>query len=124
MSMVWPSSATAAGPAPLGSAKRRIARNSKRMKESFMPESLSHGADFVRLNLVEDSDLARLAEGVNGLAQIFLRKLVDVVVGAVFGNFDDSTANLQVAIRVRGILERNRDAWIAADVFVLHAALG
>src|SRR5580704_11137791 len=62
-----------------------------------------HGADFFGLDLVEDAHLARLPERINGLAQIFLRKLVDVLIRTGLRNLDDAAANLQITIGVRRI---------------------
>src|SRR5580700_9941843 len=74
--------------------------------------SSTHRADFIRLDLIEDAHFAWLAERVDGFAQILLRKFIDVIIGAGLGNFDDAAANLQIAIGVRWILERNGNARI------------
>ena len=42
------------------------------------------------LDFVDDADFAGLTEGIHGIAEIFLRQFVDVVVGVFFGDFDDA----------------------------------
>src|SRR5258708_27967251 len=66
----------------------------------------SHGADFFRFDFVGDADFAGLAVRIDGLAQIFFRKLVDVLVRTIFGDFKDAAANFQVAIGSRQITAR------------------
>src|SRR5438094_101804 len=84
----------------------------------------AHRADFLGLDFVDDANLAGLAEGIHGLAEIFLRQFVDVVVGVFLGDFDDAPAHFEVAVGVGGILQRDSHARIAAHVLVLDAALG
>src|SRR5487761_784008 len=62
---------------------RAAPRNAKRTK-------LTHHADVFWRNLVKNAHFARLPERIDGLAEIFLRKLVDVFIGAAFGNLDDA----------------------------------
>src|SRR5262249_32036236 len=83
----------------------------------------AHGADFLRLDLVGDANLTRLPEGINGLAKIFLRKLIDVVIGATFCDLHDTAANFKIAVGIRGILKRDGHARIAPNVYVFYAAL-
>src|SRR5258706_5072071 len=85
---------------------------------------LAHGVDFFGLDLVGYADFAGLTEGIDRIAEIFLRELVDVVVGAGFSDFHDLAADFEVAVGIGGILKRNGNARIAADIFVFHAALG
>src|SRR5215467_7457486 len=122
MSIVWPSSVAAQ--ATEVETQSRAVSKVKRMNGVFMRESLPHRADFLRLDLVENADFVGLAEWVDGFAQIFLRELVDVIVGTGFGDFDHFAADLEIAIRVGGILQRDGNARIAADVSVFHATLG
>src|SRR5690349_822922 len=61
----------------LPASKRKTCAARCRGAGESWPWFSSHGADFFRLNLVEDANFARLPEGINGLAQILLRKLVD-----------------------------------------------
>src|SRR3977135_1367851 len=106
--MVWPSSVEAE---VMDTAKKkRIARKAQRM--IFMRDTLPHRADFFRCNLIEDADFAGLAERIDRVAQIFLRELVDVIVSAVFGDFHDAATNFKIAVRIRGILQRNGNARI------------
>src|SRR5580693_6702645 len=58
--------------------------------------TLAHEADFFRLDDVGHADLAGLAEGIDRIAEIFLREFVDVIVGAFFRNLHDAPANLQI----------------------------
>ena len=69
------------------------------------------------------ADFAGLPEWIHRIPQILFGEFVDVVVRAIFGDFHDAAADFQVAVGIRGILQRNGNAWIAADIFVLHAAL-
>src|SRR6266403_3840133 len=85
-------------------------------------DALAHGADFLRFDLVSDAHFARFPERVNWISQIFFREFVDMVVRAVFGDFDDLAPNLQIAIGIGGVLDRNRNPGSAPDVLVLHAA--
>jgi hypothetical protein len=71
------------------------------------------------LDFVDDAGFAGLGIGIFVYAEIFLCQLVDVIVGAIFGDFDDAAANLEIAVRVLGIDDGERDAGIAADVAVL-----
>src|SRR5690348_11336103 len=106
----------------LPAGKRKTCAARRRGTGEPSPRLSSHGAYFFRLDFVEDADFARLPEGINGLAQILLRKLVDVIVRAVLCNLDDTPANFQVAVRIRRILQRNRYARVAPDIFVLDAS--
>src|SRR5260370_35131212 len=85
--------------------------------------SSAHRADFFRLDFVGHAHFAGLAVRIDGIAQIFLREFVDVIVRTLFGNFHDLAANFKIAVGIRGILKRNRNAGIAPDILVLHAAL-
>src|SRR5487761_80375 len=96
---------------------RAAPRNAKRTK-------LTHHAVVFWRNLVKNAHFARLPERIDGLAEIFLRKLVDVFIGAAFGNLDDAAANLEIAVRILRVLNREGDARVAAHILVLHAAEG
>src|SRR5260370_1379659 len=76
----------------------------------------AQGADFLRFNLVDYADFAGLPEGIHWISQIFFGEFVDVVVGAIFRDFHDAAADFQVAVRIRGILQRNGNARIAPDI--------
>src|SRR5258708_20947673 len=101
----------------------RVSKFEFRLSNFEFLNSSAHRADFFRLDFVGHAHFAGLAEGIDGLAQIFLREFVDVIVRAVFGNFHDLAANFKIAVGIRGILKRNRNAGIAPDILVLHAAL-
>src|SRR5436190_386584 len=67
---------------------------------------LSVRVDFLRLDLDDDPHLARRAEGIFVLVQIFLRHLVDVRVRALLGHLDDAALDAQIAVRILGIEDR------------------
>src|SRR5229473_3699940 len=60
---------------------------------NLMPESelavdaLAHGADFFRFDFVGHAHFARLAEGIDGISQVFFGQFVDVVVRTALGDF-------------------------------------
>src|SRR2546430_1678688 len=66
---------------------------------------------------------------LQGLGVSFLGCLAGSVLVAAFARvlsgmlYGVSATDFQVTIRVRGILKRNRNARIAPDIFILHAAL-
>src|SRR5206468_4650203 len=84
----------------------------------------SHPATRGRRDLVDYTHLARLPERILVFAQILLRHAVDVLVGALLGDFADASADLQVAVRVVGIHDRERDASAQLHVLVLPPAAG
>src|SRR5260370_41357168 len=77
--------------------KQRISLYEFRFSDFQFLNSSAHRADFLRLDFVGHAHFAGLTEGIDGLAQIFLRELIDVVVRAVFGDFDDLAATFQIA---------------------------
>ena len=50
------------------------------------------------------------------LVEVLLRHLVDVRVGAVFGHLRDPSLDAEIAIRILGIDDRQRDARLACEV--------
>src|SRR5712672_1850136 len=89
------------------------------LRDSFVS---AHSAEFVGLDFVYDPLFTGLPERVDVFAQIFLGQAVDVIIRALLGGFDDFAANLQVAVGILRVLNGQRDARIASDVFVLQAA--
>src|SRR5262245_37482692 len=73
---------------------------------------LSHGLHVLGPDPVDHAHLARRAERVV-LAEVLVRELVDVGIGAVLGDRVDPAAHLQVAVAVLGILDSERYARIA-----------
>ena len=84
--------------------------------------SSAHCAEFLGFDFVEDADFAGLAEGVFRIAEIFVGEAVDVIIGAFFGDLDDFAADLEVAVRIFGIDDGERDARIATHVEIFDAA--
>src|SRR5437773_9125871 len=80
----------------------------------------SHTLDLLGQDLDGDANLARAAMRVALLAGVLLRQRVDVRVGALLGHLDDPAADLDVAVGVVGILDRERDLRAALEVLVLH----
>jgi len=75
------------------------------------------------LDPVEDADFIWRAPGIAILADIFLSLLVNVLVGALFGDLGYATANREMPVRVIGVEEVNPNSRIAAHVAVLDVAL-
>ena len=57
-------------------------------------------------------------------AQVFFGQLVDVGIGALFGDFDYAAADFKIAVRIVGINDGQGDAGIAAHIAILLAAFG
>src|SRR5205085_8920348 len=76
----------------------------------------------LRLDLIHDARLTGLPIRIFIRTQIFFGHFVDVGVGALLGDFGDTAANLEIAVRVLGIDDCEGHAWIAAHVPVLLPA--
>src|SRR5690606_39622306 len=86
--------------------------------------ALAHGRDVFGADAVDDALLVGAAPGIGVFAEVLLRHLVDVGVGAFVGLFDYPPTNLDVAVGVRRVVNGNRDAAIAIEVADLLAAFG
>src|SRR5207249_8767413 len=86
------------------------------------PGRSPHRLDRLGQNLHHHAHLARPAVRVLVLAQVLPRERVDVVVGALLAHLDDPPADLDVAVRVLGVLDRERDARVPLEVLVLDAS--
>src|SRR5215469_6101645 len=86
-----------------------------------MAQRLAHGSGVLGPNLVYNTHLAGLPVGIFVLAEIFLRHLIDVSVGTLFGDLGNLTAYFEVAIGIIGIDDSQSDTRIAAHVAVLLA---
>src|SRR5215831_6776679 len=84
----------------------------------------SHALDLLGQDLHGDTNLTRPAMRVAFLTGVLLGERVDVCVGPLFGDLDDSTADLEIAVGVVGVLDRERDLRIALQIFVLHPSPG
>src|SRR3982074_240695 len=62
--------------------------------------SLPHRAESVRLDLVHHPHFTRLPVRVHGVAQIFLRQGIDVVIRAVLRDLHYLAADLHVPVRI------------------------
>src|SRR6266852_2267456 len=87
-----------------------------------METPLTHEVKMFRLNFVDDADFARLAIGILVLAKIFLRQAVNMLVGALFGDFRDPAADFQITVGVLGVLDGHSHTRVAAKVAVFLAA--
>src|ERR1700730_610555 len=72
------------------------------------PDS-AHGLRRRRLDLAHHAHVAGLPERVLVLADILFGQRIDMWVGAVLGAVQDLAADLQIPIRILGILDRERD---------------
>src|SRR6266576_3765676 len=86
------------------------------------PGRSPHRLDRLGQDLHHHAHLARPAVRVLVLAQVLPRERVDVVVGALLAHLDDPPADLDVAVRVLGVLDRERDARVPLEVLVLDAS--
>jgi len=75
-----------------------------------------------RRDLDEDTLLTGTSEWILVFVEILFGHLVDVLFGAVLGDFSDPTPDFHVAVRIVGIDERDGNAGIAAYVLVFLAA--
>src|SRR6267143_2389710 len=85
------------------------------------PGGSPHRLDGLGQDLHHHAHLARPTVGVLVLAQILLGERVDVIVRALLGHLDDPPANLDIAVWVLGVLDRERDARVLLEILVLHA---
>ena len=85
---------------------------------------LAHDCCVLGLDFVKHADFTGLRVGIFIYSQIFFRQLVDAFVGAIFGDLDDATANLDITVGIFRIDDGHRNAGIAADVAILLASLG
>src|SRR4051812_45563224 len=124
-------------PAPLGPTRPMRSRSAMRQvtsrKTSWPPNPLEtssswitaarspHALDLLGRDRDGHADLARLAAGVRVLAEVFLGQRVDVIVGALLRHSRHAPADLQVAVRILRVLDRDGHARIALEVLVLHA---
>ena len=76
-----------------------------------------------RRDLEHHTHIARLRPGILVLAEVLLRQRVDMRVGALLGHARDLAAHLEVAVRVFGVHDRQRDRRALLHVALLHAAL-
>src|SRR5215469_1590256 len=86
------------------------------------PRSLAHRAEAFRRDLNEHPLLTGTSKRILVLVEILFGHLVDVLLGAVLRDLGDPSPDLQVAIWIIGIDERDGNAGIVADVLVLLAA--
>src|SRR2546423_15053286 len=85
------------------------------------PGRSPHRLDRLGQDLHHHAHLARPAVRVLVLAQVLPRERVDVVLGALLAHLDNPPADLDVAVRVLGVLDRERDARVPLEVLVLDA---
>ncbi len=85
--------------------------------------NLTHDRNPIRANLIQNSDLTRLAVGIFLFPQIFLSQKVDVAVGPLLRYLFHFAAHGEVAIRVIGICDRNGHFSVAPHIFVFDAPL-
>src|SRR5436853_6571930 len=113
-------------PAPLGPTRPMRSRSAIRQvtsrKTSCPPNPLEtssswitaarspHALDLLGRDRDGHADFPRLAAGVFVLAEVFLGQRVDVVIGALLRHPGHPAADLQVAVRVLGILDRDGHA--------------
>src|SRR6202035_2660928 len=83
-----------------------------------------HTGEGARLDLVPDAHLAGLGGRVLVLAEIFLRERIDMRARPLLGGTRDAAADLQVAVRVVGIHDRQRHRRVRLQVARLDPALG
>src|SRR5512145_455773 len=84
----------------------------------------SHALNLLGKNLDGDPHLAGPAVSVAVLARVLLGEGVDVRVGALLRHLDDTSPDLEVAVRIVGVLHGERDRRIALEVPVLHPSPG
>src|SRR5262249_23437351 len=85
---------------------------------------LAHALHGFGCDLHHHPHLARLTVRVLVLAHVLLGQRIDVSVGALLSHLTDASANLHVAVRVVGILSRQRHTRVRFQVAILHAAAG
>lgn len=83
---------------------------------------LTHRRDLLRPNLVDDTHLTRLAQGVFVLIQVLLCQLVNVGIGALLGDLRYFPPHRHMAVRVVRIRNSNPNLFVAPHVFVFDAA--
>src|SRR4030095_9790450 len=81
----------------------------------------SHALDLLGQDLDGDADFTGTPVTVAVLTRVLLGERVDVLVGSLLGHLDDSPADLEVSVRVVGILDREGDVRISPAVLGLHA---
>src|SRR5437773_4691724 len=85
-------------------------------------KALTDGVDLLGLDLHDHAHFTGLAVRIFVLAEILLRQLVDVRVRALFRHLDDAPPDAEIAVRIVGIGNRERDTWIAFEILRLDAS--
>jgi len=101
----------------VGGARARWPRDSRRAP-------LSHHRRVLGFDLVQHSNFTGLGVWILVDSQVLLGHFVDMFGGTFFGDFDDSSANFEISVRILRIDNCERNAGIAPHILVLLAATG